>query len=417
MKINDIIEVKIIGIDHYGRGIGKIDNSVIFIPYALENEMVTVKITNIKKKYLEGEIISFNNYNLNRLKPNCSYFYECGGCDLMHMNYQHQLLYKENKVKEIMKKFAGIDSECVKGIIGADNCFNYRNKTTFQVNKKIGFYKKKSYDIVQIDSCLISDERINQIIKLIKGNIELDNINQIIIRSCKNTDNIMVIFSCDGNIDETKIIKLLSNQVTSIIKRINNKYITLKGSDYIVEKLGDLSFIISPDSFFQVNTYQTIKLYNKVVEYAKLSGNEKILDLYCGTGTIGLYLSHYCKEVVGIEINKDAIKDAFKNKEINNINNVDFQCGDVSTIINNIEFKPDIVIVDPPRSGLDKNTINQLIKINPKKIIYISCDSVTLARDLNLLKEKYKINEITPVDMFVNTYHVETVVLMSRVEK
>lgn len=166
-----------------------------------------------------------------------------------------------------------------------------------------------------------------------------------------------------------------------------------------------------------MNTYQTIKLYNKVVEYAKLSGNEKILDLYCGTGTIGLYLSHYCKEVVGIEINKDAIKDAFKNKEINNINNVDFQCGDVSTIINNIEFKPDIVIVDPPRSGLDKNTINQLIKINPKKIIYISCDPVTLARDLNLLKEKYKINEITPVDMFVNTYHVETVVLMSRVEK
>ena len=415
MELNEIKEVTITGIDHYGRGIGKIDGCVIFIPNTLVDEKVKVKITTVKKDYLEGEVIDFLNISEKRITPKCPYFYECGGCDLMHMDYQEQLLFKETKVKEIMQKFAGIDNNLVKEIISSDDLFNYRNKIAFQVKKgKIGFCKKKSYDLVDIDNCLISDEKMNKILKLIKEKIGLYGIEQVIIRSCKNTDDLMIILDINRPIDEEKIIKTLSDIASSIIKKIRNKYTVIVGNDYIIEKLGDLSFIISPSSFFQVNTKQTVKLYNKVLEYAKLTGKEKVLDLYCGTGTIGLYLSRYCKEVLGVEINKNAIKDAFKNKELNNIKNIDFKCGDVSNIIDSINFKPDIIVVDPPRSGLDQYTINQLIKINPEKIIYVSCDPITLARDLNLLKEHYEIKEITPVDMFVNTYHVENVVLLTR---
>ena len=410
----EIVAVNITGLDHYGRGIGRVNDKIIFIPNSLIGEIVNVKITNTKRNYLEGEVINFVKSSPNRVIPQCPYYFECGGCDLMHTSYENQVEYKENKVKEIMKKFANIEDNFIKPIIKSDDIYNYRNKVTFQVKKGIGFYKKKSYDIVNIDVCLISDNRINDLITLIKDNIKLDNIDQIIVRSSRHTNDLMVIFSAKGPINEAKIIRLIGSEVTSIVKKINGKYVLMAGNDHIIDQIGDLKFIISPDSFFQINTNQATRLYNKVLEYAKLKGSEKVLDLYCGTGTIGLYLGRYCGEVLGVEVNKYAVDDALKNKELNNIKNINFKCSDVSRIVNEIKFKPEVVIIDPPRSGLDSNTIYQLMKFNSEKIVYVSCDPVTLARDLKILKEKYSIVEITPVDMFVNTYHVETVTLLNK---
>jgi len=409
-------EVVINGLDHYGRGIARIENKIVFIPNSLPGEVVETKITYIKKNYMEGQVVKIINKSKSRIELKCPCFEECGGCDLMHMQYKDQLLYKETKVKEIVNKFTNIDISCVSNIVMSDDEFNYRNKVSFQINDKIGFYKKKSYEIIDVDYCLISDDSINEIMLTIKENISFENIKQIVIRSSKYEKDTMVIFNVIGKIDEKKIIEVLNKDVTSIIVKENDNYRVIAGNDHIVDKIGELKFIISPDSFFQVNTRQAKRLYDIVLELSQLQGTENILDLYCGTGTIGLYLHKHCKEVLGIEVNKHAIEDAFKNMKLNNISNINFMCGDVGKVLDNVIFKPDLVIVDPPRSGLDKKTINYLFKSKPQKIIYVSCDPVTLARDLNIMEENYLIKEIVPVDMFANTYHVECVVLMSRVE-
>ena len=236
---------------------------------------------------------------------------------------------------------------------------------------------------------------------------------KIIIKASKNTDDLMLTF--DGsNIDKEKIIDVFKNKVTSIMLKKDNNYSLVYGKDYIIEKLGNLKFMISADSFFQVNTNQAEVLFNKVLEYADLSIDDYLLDLYCGTGTISLYLSNYVHKVLGIEINKYAIQNALKNKELNNINNAEFICSDVSKLVNSIDFKPTAIVVDPPRSGLDKVTINYILNSKTKKVIYVSCDPITLARDLSLLNQKYEVKKITPVDMFPNTHHCESITVLER---
>lgn len=413
MILNNKYKVTIVGLDHQGRGISKILDKTIFIPNALVGETVEFKLTTIKKKYLEGELINIINSSEERIEPICPYFSECGGCDLMHMSYINQLKYKENKVKEILSKFTTIDISLIKNIMSCDDKYNYRNKVTLQVNNEIGFYKKKTNEIVQINNCLISDDNINVIIEKLNKLKPFNNIKQVVIRASKFTKETMIVIYTKGIINETQIIENLSEFATSIVK-YDNGYQVLYGNPFIKEKMNDLEFIISPSSFFQVNTKQAIKLYDKVLKLAELKGDETIVDLYCGTGTIGLYLSRYCKKVIGVELNEDAINDAIKNKELNNINNIEFICGDVTKIINKLEVTPDIIIVDPPRSGLDDNTVNKLKEYNPSKIIYVSCEPITLARDLEKLRESFDIKNIVPVDMFANTYHVESVVLITK---
>ena len=386
--------VKIENLDHFGRGIAKVNNMPIFVENSLINEEVEIVITKEKKKYMEGFVSNYLKKSPLRVESNCPYYDKCGGCDLLHMSYEEQLKYKENKVKEIIKKFS--DLECVNSIVGSIQ-FNYRNKVTLHVkNGVIGYYKENSNEIISIDKCLLVDERINILIDEIK-NLNLNGINKIVIRVTNNES--MAIFYGDINSN----INLCADTII-----INSK--VTKGNGYIEENIGDLKFIISPTSFFQVNNVGMINIYNKVLDYVD-GGN--ILDLYCGTGTIGIYVSKKADKVLGIEINEEAIKDALLNKKINNINNVDFISGDVGTILSKNKFKFDIVIVDPPRAGLDNNSINNIIKINPKKIIYVSCDPVTLARDLNILKDYYDVLEITPFDMFSYTYHVECVCLLN----
>lgn len=384
--------VKIEKLDHFGRGIAKVNNVPIFVENALIDEEVETLITKEKKNYMEGIVSKYLKKSPLRMESKCPYYDKCGGCDLLHLSYDEQLKFKENKVKEIIKKFSGL--ECVKDIV-ASKQFNYRNKITLQVNKDIGYFKKRTNDIIAIDKCLLVDDKINKIIAELK-NVDVSKINKIVIR-VTNLESMVVFY---GNI--TNKINL---DVDTII--VNNKVI--KGNGYIKENINGLNFIISPTSFFQVNNIGMINIYNKVLDYID-GGN--VLDLYCGTGTIGIYVSKKANKVLGIELNKEAVKDALFNKKINNINNIDFISGDVGIILFKNNFKADIVIVDPPRAGLDSNSINNIIKIKPNKIIYVSCDPVTLARDLNILKEHYDVLEITPFDMFSNTYHVECVCLL-----
>ena len=405
MKENNV-EVQIINLDHQGRGIGKIDEKVIFIPNALIDEVVLVKITYDNKRYFEGEVVKYIEKSKQRIKPLCPYYDECGGCDLLHLTYADQLAYKQNKIKEIMTKFASLDASLVQPII-ANNQFNYRNKVTLQVKEVVGFYRKRTYDVIEIDACLISDPKINDLITLVKT-LPLANVKQVIIRSSLNREDTMVVIDTNGEIDEAGIIQKLPN--TNLVKKINNEYTSLLGKKYITEKLGEYQYVISPDSFFQVNTTGAKNLYDQILKYADLNHTEKVLDLYCGTGSIGLYLSKYADEVVGIESNQFAILDAHRNKDINGVRNITFKHGDVGTVLAGMDFQPDITIVDPPRTGLNKYAINQIFRIKAPKLIYVSCDPITLARDLKILEEMYEVLEITPVDMFPNTYHVECVV-------
>lgn len=398
--------VKINNLDHYGRGVGKYYNKTVFIDNALPEEIVEIKITNNKKNYCEAVVENYIKKSEKRIEPICPYFEVCGGCNIMHMPYEEQLKYKKNKVIEIMKKFANVDPEIINNIVSTEQ-FYYRNKITLQVSKKVGLYKKASYEVVNIDKCFISNSNINKIINKL-NQMDLENINQIIIKSSLNTNDIMVVFCIYNKVNEKYLVESLKDLDTSIVKKYKNEEKCLYGKNSIIEKINDYSFYISPDSFFQVNTLGMEKLYNLVKEYINPNKNMSILDLYCGTGTIGIYLSRYSKEVVGVEINKSAVKDAKMNADLNDINNIKFICADVKDVINDYK-NIDAVIVDPPRAGLSKEALNNLIKLSAKKIVYVSCDPVTLSRDINILKEFYELKEITPVDMFPNTYHVECV--------
>ncbi len=402
------MRTRIVDLDYQGRGIARIDNVVTFISGALVDELVEFEIVKKSKSFNEGRINLIIEENKNRVIPKCPYYGKCGGCDLMHMNYESQLKFKEKRVKDTIYKFTKLDV-LIKPIIKSNEIYNYRNKITFHVsNNKIGYYEKNSNDFIPINNCLLCDNEINALISKIET-INLTNVSKVIIRISKYNKEKMIILETTKDID----VSSLSDDCI-VYLNINNKYICKSNNKKIIEKMGDLKFNISPSAFFQVNTFEAIKLYDKVKEYAALKGKEKVLDLYCGTGTIGLYLAEQAEKVYGIEINEEAIKDANENKKLNNIKNAEFYSLNANQFLNKIKEKIDVLILDPPRSGLDKKTIDSILKLNPQKIIYVSCDVATLARDLDILKEFYNIKEATPVDMFPNTYHCESVCILER---
>lgn len=395
------MKVEIIRLNDQGMGIGLIDNKVIFIPNTVIGDIVEVEITKENKKYLEGKVKKFIKYSDKRVDFGCIYRDKCGGCQICNLSYNEQLEYKKNKVENILKKFCNIAKSI--DIIKSDNIYNYRNKVTLHVkNKKIGYYEEKSNSLIEIDNCLLLDNKINYVIKKIKE-IDLSNIEEIVIRV--NDDKVLVNFK--GNIECLNIEKF--NDIDIIY--INDKLI--KG-DNLYQTINNYKFKISSDAFFQVNINQMKKLYDIVRDYISKYDKLNVLDLFCGTGTIGIYVSDLCKSVKGIEINKNAIKDANINKDINNIKNIDFICDNVFNVK---DIDCDLVIVDPPRSGLNKDIINLFINNKIKSIIYVSCNPITFARDINLLKDDYDIVDIKCVDMFPNTYHVECVSLLEIKER
>lgn len=398
------MEVKIERLDHQGRGIAKVDGITTFVINALVDEIVDIEIIQKKKKFNTAVVKKYIKTSPDRIDAICPYFKMCGGCDLMHMNYQNQLKFKQNKIVNIIERYTSIDSKKVKNILYS-NEYYYRNKVTFQVKEKIGFYDKKSYDIVPIEHCYIASKKINELLSIL-NTCDLKGITQIMIRTNEDTEMVVIYTKCISK----EIMEKLKDKCSLIM--YDGQYKQISGNNYIIDNIGDYKFVISPASFYQVNKNTVKLLYDKVLKYLKPDLNDVVLDLYSGTGTIGIYVSNSVKKVISVEINKFAVEDARKNKELNNVNNIEFICDDVANVIDSFKEKIDSIIVDPPRSGLDDKTVSYLKQISSNKIVYVSCDPITLARDLEKLSELYEINEITPVDMFPNTSHVECVCVL-----
>ena len=391
--------LKIEKLDHYGRGITKLDNKTIFIENALPEEIVEIKIDREKKNYIEASVLKYIKKSNERIDPICPYYETCGGCNIMHLSYENQLKFKQSKIENILNKYLNTKTK-INNIIKSDTNEHYRNKVTFQVEEKIGFYKNKTYDIIAIDNCIITDNIINNSIKYLKM-LNLKDINKITCRTASN-ELMIIIETKNNNLDITPIKSIAQ----SIYLKLNNEYIHVFGDKYIYQTLENFKFKISPDSFFQININTCLKLYNKIKEY--VGENKNVIDLYCGTGSIGIFVNKN-NNVIGVEINEFAIRDANENKKLNNINNVNFLCGDSAKELKNLNFNPDVIIVDPPRNGLNKETIDNILKFNAQEIVYVSCDPMTFVRDLNILSEQYNIKEISPFDMFPNTHHIENI--------
>mgnify|MGYP002587373324 FL=1 len=390
--------VKIDKLAHNFKGIAKVNDKVVFVEDVLPTEIVDVRIVKDKKHYSEGVSTNIIEKSSDRVDSICPYFKECGGCSTGYIKYDKALIYKKSIVKDIIKKYAGYDVD--PEIISNYQEYKYRNKVTLRVlNGNLAYTKEGSNELININKCYLVNDNINNIISTL-NNIDLTGLSEVIIRG---TDDIMVILY--GDINGSIVINELKDKVSSIV--LNDKVIY--GKEYITIKVGKYKYSIYPRSFFQVNTDMISKLYDKVLEYAGTS--KTLTDLYCGAGTIGIYLAKNFDTVKGIEINKAAIDSANLNKKINNINNISFECKNANEISN---ISSDVVVVDPPRSGLDKKTINTLLDSSSKKIVYVSCDPITLARDLNILKEKYELKDITLFDMFPNTRHIETVCNLDR---
>lgn len=386
--------VKIDKLSHDLRGITKIDNKITFIPKTLPEEVVNIRITKQKKKFNEGCLTTIIEESKDRVKYICPYYDICGGCDTGHILYSKSIMYKKDMVVDIFKRYCDMNVD-MDIVYDDDNIYNYRNKITLRVND--GKLALVGESLVNIDYCYLVNDNINKVIGILNG-ICLDGIDEVIIRG---TDEIMVIIK--GNIDNDKLIQILKDNVSSIF--ING--VKVFGNDYVMINVGNYRYAVYPDSFFQVNTKMISRLYDKVLEFA--GKGDKLLDLYCGAGTIGIYLANNFNSVRGIEQNEFAIKGANLNKGINDIKNISFVCEKASDINEIVE---DVVVVDPPRSGLDSTTIKRILDSRIERLIYVSCNPITLARDINILKDKYNLVSISLFDMFPNTSHAECVCLL-----
>lgn len=386
--------VKIDKLSHDLRGITKIDNKITFIPKTLPEEVVNIRITKQKKKFNEGCLTTIIEESKDRVKYICPYYDICGGCDTGHILYSKSIMYKKDMVVDIFKRYCDMDVD-MDIVYDEENIYNYRNKITLRVND--GKLALVGESLVNIDYCYLVNDNINKVIGILNG-ICLDGIDEVIIRG---TDEIMVIIK--GNIDNDKLIQILKDNVSSIF--ING--VKVFGNDYVMINVGNYRYAVYPDSFFQVNTKMISRLYDKVLEFA--GKGDKLLDLYCGAGTIGIYLANNFNSVRGIEQNESAIKGANLNKGINDIKNISFVCEKASDINEIVE---DVVVVDPPRSGLDSTTIKRILDSRIERLIYVSCNPITLARDINILKDKYNLVSISLFDMFPNTSHAECVCLL-----
>lgn len=395
-------KVSIYTLDSKGRGIARFLEKPIFVFNALPGEEVTIQNLKEKSKYASADSLEIFNKSKNRITPVCPLFGICGGCDIMHLAYETQLSFKEKKVRDtICKK---LKKDILIESIQFSDLLYYRNKAIFKVEEKCGYYEKETHRLIPISKCYLVDPKINEILEIVQG-MSLEGIYEVMIRCSKNTNESMVVFRSHKSICEDLILSSLKDKVTTILL-YQNDYKILTGPGFIYEKLGNFVFKISPDSFFQVNTNAALKLYS-IVE-SLIEKNDRVLDLYCGTGSIGIFVSDKASSILGVEINKQAIEDACENKKINHLEKTDFLCLNTSLFAKSLKDY-DVVIVDPPRSGLDKKTISYLLKEEVSKVIYVSCDLMTLTRDLEILSSKYEIKKVIPVDLFPNTYHVECV--------
>jgi len=451
IKKNSDHIIEITGMTHEGLGVGRIDNFAVFVDGAIKDEVVEMKIIKVTKNYAVGKLMKILKPSENRVEPAGPVFKRCGGCSLQHMNYKAQLDFKTDLVRENLKRIGKLDDVIIHDTIGMNNYLNYRNKAQYPVadvkgKPVIGFYAKRSHDVIEHDSCDIQDVVSVKIKKIVHKFIFENNISpynestgegivrHIMTRVGFKTGEVMVVIIINKDDLPMKVKKRLVEILTEEVPEVKSIYLNVNkkitntilgdtnkliyGKEVISDFIGNLEFRISPMSFYQVNPVQTEALYNKALEYAGLTGNETVFDLYCGIGTISLFLSQNAKKVYGVEVVEDAIRDAKENARINGINNAEFFVGKAEEVVPEIYaqgVRADVVVVDPPRKGCDRALLDTLVEMQPQRIVYVSCNPSTLARDLGYLSERgYKALEAQPVDMFPQTHHVENVVLLSR---
>ena len=442
VKKNDELIVDIIDYGADGEGIAKINGYTIFVLGALKGEKCKIHILKVLKTHAFAKVIQIIEKSSKRVEPDCSTFNKCGGCDLRHITYSETLKIKQEKVQNLVNKMLK-NKVKVNETVGMENPTFYRNKAIYPVtqDKKVGIFAKRSHNIIPINECKIQTKISQEISKYILDNWE-DSIydektdkgllRNIMLREGFKTDEIMLVLVQNGekNVFETnsklqieKIVKEFPKIKTIVINVntektnvvLSRKNIIVYGDGTITYRLGEYEFKISPNSFYQVNPVQTEKLYNLAIEGAKLKKDDILCDLYCGIGTIGIFASKYVKKVYGVEIVEEAIKDAKQNAEINNVDNIEFIQGDVEVAFNKMldnGVKPSVVIVDPPRKGLDSKTVQNLCNLKLDRLVYVSCNPATLMRDLQVLEDVYKIDSITPVDNFCYSSHIECVAVL-----
>ncbi|MEI3613651.1 23S rRNA (uracil(1939)-C(5))-methyltransferase RlmD [Pseudogracilibacillus sp. SO30301A] len=450
VKKNEKISLTFEDLTHEGNGVAKVDGYPIFVPYALPGEEAEVKVIKINKNFGYGKLLDIKKASPERVTPPCNVFYKCGGCQLQHMSYDMQLEMKRNQVQNVMKKVAHLDHVPVHPVLGMEDPWRYRNKIQIPVGEKdeeliTGFYQHRSHRIIDdMDTCVIQNElgdRMVEAVRRIATDLGIEAYNEethrgmlrhIIVRTAFGTNDTMIILvtRTEKLLQQDELIKQLTvtyPSIKSIILNINKektnvimgkKSRTIFGEGYIYDSIGDLKFKISPRSFYQVNPIQTKVLYNKVLEFANVGANDVVIDAYCGIGTISLFLAQQAKQVYGVEIVPEAINDAKINAKLNGITNTEFMVGEAEKVMpwwTAQGLRPDVIVVDPPRKGCEEILLKEMINMAPKRIVYVSCNPSTLARDLRILEDSgFKTQEVQPVDMFCQTSHVEAIALIQR---
>lgn len=396
------MKVEILRFDDFGRGICYVDDKVTFVPFSIPGDVLEIEITKEKKNYNEGKIVKIIKPSKNRVVPPCPYFGGCGGCSYQMLRYDENLLEKQNNVINYFKKNGLLINP---SIIKNDRPYNYRNKITLKiVNRKIGYFKNNSHEIVEINKCLLAENKINEVIKLIPS---LNIINgEVIIRSSYK-DEVLIIISTNDNVEISKI-KDIKN-LKGII--LNNK--TIYKDNYFIEEVNDIKYNVAYDAFFQVNRLVCAKMFKLAQDF--VNEGDIVLDLYSGVGTLSLSAARKAKEVVGVEINKNAVDNANSNAKLNNLTNALFIYSDAGDI-KNLDINFNKLIVDPPRAGLSRDTIDFIKEKLPEEIMYISCDYHAQVRDLKLL-DGYEITNSYVCDLFSYTYHVECICILKRICK
>lgn len=462
MQKNDMVTIEINDIGNAGEGIGKVDGYALFVKDAVIGDVVEAKVTKVKKNYGYARLVNILSPSKYRVKkPVCPFARKCGGCQIQEMEYSRQLAFKEDKVRGNLIRIGGVPAELLdrvtEPIVGMDDPFHYRNKAQFPIGTdksgKIvaGFYAGRTHSIIPNTDCALGVEDNKRILECILRFMEEFGVQaydeerheglvrHVLLRYGFRTKEIMVCLVINGSriphqevlIERLKEIPGMTSITASVNREKTNVIMgteikLLWGQGYILDYIGQVKYQISPLSFYQVNPVQTEKLYNLVMEYADLSGKETVWDLYCGIGTISLFLAQRAKKVYGVEIVPQAIEDARNNARINHIQNAEFYVGRAEEVLpehyrtygekhGGESMRADVIVVDPPRKGCEESLLQTMVEMEPERIVYVSCDSATLARDVKILREKgYEIERMRTVDQFAHTVHVETIVLLSR---
>ena len=458
IKKGQLLELNIEKMAFGGPGIGFVDGFVVFVPKSAPGDKVRVKVYKKKRDYAEARIVEILQPSAARVTPACPYYPFCGGCQWQHIAYEHQLKYKVALVREALNKMVGLDTVQIKEIIPSEKITGYRNKMEFSFSPRrwalpqempisleeksfaLGLHLPGTFDkVIDISRCLLQPEMANEILGLVKEQAKKSGLPAYNIKTHQGFWRYLTLrhsvafgewmVNIVTSEENPPVMKSLSEKlveaiagIKSIVNNVSKKRAGVAIGDYerviwgeatIKEKIGRYIFQISANSFFQTNTRGAEVLYQIVDRYAGLSGGETVLDLYSGTGTIALYLAPRARKVIGIEINKDAVADAKRNRDINGLKNVSFLQGDIRDQLPLLKDIPDILIIDPPRAGIHKDVAKYIVELSVPKLIYVSCNPVTMARDLSILNSHYELVEVQPIDMFPHTYHVESVGLLN----